>query len=366
MTDMKFSNVHGVINKVDVSLYSTLINTYVDKVSKVKGVKSITQMGSFTAPGLSDIDLIVIVEDDTLPSWESISIKKILENEKGNEVIAHDVFVYPESLADYLDGLFYIDQKNTLYGSQINSRFSKIQRQQLKLLLSFEYTVNRLEILVSLLAAPRVDVRSIMLFISTLRHTYTLLYNFNIISDTHRLEKINEIEDLRATCLDNSSPDLIEELNRWIEPSFSVIFQAIVSLGERLGYKSDTVYEKSYILNFKRLISFEISKESAFNFLLKKNLWNKKFKGKLFFTPMPAVVYQHIRNYKNTKLKNIQDSNVKPIEIRFNLAMAQKGFITRSKYPLAKTYRIVENIEPRMPDMLKWVFLKFISFFKFR
>ena len=73
---MRFNKLHGSIKYVSLSVYNELISSYVNIVKKVEGVKSIVQIGSFSTPGLSDIDIIVIVDDLNPPKWDEISIKK--------------------------------------------------------------------------------------------------------------------------------------------------------------------------------------------------------------------------------------------------------------------------------------------------
>ena len=41
-----------------------------------------------------------------------ISIRELCKGCEAFEVIAHDVFIYPEFIAKYIEGLFYINKKN--------------------------------------------------------------------------------------------------------------------------------------------------------------------------------------------------------------------------------------------------------------
>ena len=76
---MIFRNINGVINSVSLSAYEKLVSSYVDKVKNVEGVKSIVQIGSYTTPGLSDIDIIVIVDNDNPPNWGRYKYKRIMQ-----------------------------------------------------------------------------------------------------------------------------------------------------------------------------------------------------------------------------------------------------------------------------------------------
>lgn len=359
---MEFNSIYGNINAVSLSVYDKLILKYVNQIKKVKGVVSIVQIGSFTVPGLSDIDIIVIVDDTSPPNWEDISILKILGQEEGAEVIAHDVFVYPQSIAKYIEGLFYLDRKKTLFGDNIGEYISDEKINDLKLILTYEYTVHRLESLIAMLSIDRNHIRSILLFISTLRHTYKLLSDFEIITVEESKQKISEIEILRKKAIDNKSETFKKELNNWISPSFVAIYSSILLLNKKLSYNSKN--NKRWVLNFRKLIFNIDSLEEATDFFQKKDAFNKRSKGRILLMPMPSSIQEHIveykrRNYSDENNYNEMNSKV----LRYNLAKKHEAFITSINYPIAKSYIIVEGKKPKGQDLLKQFLLKVILIF---
>lgn len=360
---MNFNNLHGSVNSVSLKVYDDLINLYVDKIKNVVGVKSIIQIGSFSTPGLSDIDIIVIVDDFNPPKWQDISIKNNLKGEKGFEVIAHDIFVYPYSIIRYIDGLFYIDQKKLLYGEDIGGGFSHNEINYLRLILSFEYTVNRLESLVMLTSLKRVHVRNVLLFISTLRHTNKLLCDFNIITKNELIKRNSKIEFLRKSFIDNTSSNLFEDLNSLIIPSFKTIYNSILLLKEKLDY-IDLKRNKKWVLNFKKLV-FEIDNtKTAANFFKSYRHLNNFFSGSILIQPMPTAIRQHIHNYEKIKfLSEFQNYNDRLKKVRFELALSHSDFINLNNYHAAKSYTIINFKSPNFKDLVKILFLKVLSIF---
>ncbi len=357
---MIFRKVVGIINSVEIKLYEKLISKYVEKVKHVDGVKAIMQMGSFTAPGLSDIDIIVVVDNDNFPKWEDISIKLLLKEEKGYEVIAHDVFVYPEYLSNYIEGLFYIDRKIMLYGEEIGGKLPAKMIEELKLILSFEYTINRLEILAMMVSSTQINIREILLYISTLRHTYTLLNSFKIIDDEECERRIAEIENLRLLSIDNGDIAFKEGLSQWILPSYEAVYESVLLLGEKLNYRS--VKPKKWVLNYKKLVVDTDTVPAAVTFFTKNDKLNKKFRGKVLVEAMPSLVHNHVDQYKKMKEKNKNDfEELDAIHLRYQLAICHKKFIKQSGYPLAKSYIIIENERPRLQDIIKEAFLTILS-----
>ena len=361
---MKYNNITGSINRVSLAIYDDLIQSYVEEVKQIQGVKSIIQIGSFTAPGLSDIDIIVIVDDENPPKWQEISIIKILKDKEGYEVIAHDVFVYPESLADYIEGLFYLDRKKVLFGNDIGGKLSEKKIDKLKLVLTFEYTIHRLETLVVLTSLPSVNIRDILLFISTLRHTYKLLHDFNIISINERDKRVNQIEELRTLSIDNGKEEFREKLNEWIIPSFKAIYESAILIGEKLNYKNSD-HIKKWILNDNKLIFNVDSAKEATDFFISNNKLNSLIKAKALIEPMPSSVYSHVLNYKQIGDKNeFNFDNIDIPSLRYYLAKEHSKFINNNNYPIAKSYIILSNEPRRIQARVKRVFLIFYSFFR--
>jgi hypothetical protein len=359
---MIFKNIYGKINLVPLTAYEELISNYVDIVKEVTGVKSIIQIGSFTVPGLSDIDIIVIVDDKNPPDWEDISIRKLLKGQKGYEVIAHDVFVYPEYLSKHIEGLFYIDRKIILYGDDIGGQLSVEMVEDLKLILSFEYTVHRLETLVMLTALTNTNIRDILLFVSTLRHTYMLLANFKIISRQDCEKRIKEIEDLRKLSIDNESYDFKNKLNEWALLSFEAIYNSALLLGDKLKYSPNTSLKK-WILNKNKLIYVKDNINDAISLFVKNEKFNTNFKGRVLVLPMPGYVCNHIKKYKEIEyINNIDISNMDPIYLRYRLATEHKKFIKLNKYKNFSSYIIIENRKSSLQDRIKEIFLKIISY----
>ncbi|MEE9338400.1 MAG: hypothetical protein V3U87_09990 [Methylococcaceae bacterium] len=352
---MKFNNITGDINYVPLKTYDELIGCYVDIVKKVNGVKSIIQIGSFTAPGLSDIDIIVIVDNKNPPKWDEISIKKLLTNKNGYEVIAHDVFVYPEYLAKYIEGLFYLNSKTILHGKDIGGYLPDSMITELKLIITFEYSVHRLETLVVLTSLSTVHIRDILLLISTLRHTYDLLYDFDLIKIEDRDQGIQNIEELRKYSLNKNKDmgDLIQKLNEWIIPCYKSIYKSTFLLGNKLNY-IEPIKLTSWILNYKKLIyNINNIEQAVINFIKFCKL-NKLFSAKILVYIMPYCVYQHVSLYQKINNENLMDFDcMTPLNLRYVLASDHKKFLQINHYPIANSYIITDNTAPRPSDLVK-------------
>ena len=93
--------------------YHYALDRYVERAKRVRGVRTIATMGSVTALGLSDIDVIVITED--VPGDKSLaglSTKGIDDN-----LFLHGAVVVPVSYLPYLQWIVYASNPNVIYGN---------------------------------------------------------------------------------------------------------------------------------------------------------------------------------------------------------------------------------------------------------
>lgn len=214
----------GNIRPVALSSYKEIIDNYVEKAGKFEQVSSIIQIGSFSSPGISDIDLIVIIKDSMpFPSWDEISLKEISKNHKDSEVVAHDIFVIPESIGQKAEAYFYIDQQNVLKGKPLGGQIQKELVEKCKEFLAIEYALFSLDSIASLLLSAKVDVRNMTLLISTMRHSAVLALNLKIIDEAGKEMLVNRVEKLRSDILSL----------KYNEKDFSCLFEKFINLLNR-------------------------------------------------------------------------------------------------------------------------------------
>lgn len=110
----EFFNPVTRYSKVD---YEEVIDGYLTLLIKNPDVVSVYQLGTTAHPGLSDIDLIIIVKDVSRDfQWEQYSIQNLSDKEK--YLFMHEPFVVNESLARDLKFLYPMFNLNHLYGKK--------------------------------------------------------------------------------------------------------------------------------------------------------------------------------------------------------------------------------------------------------
>ena len=378
---IKFPAQTGSIQSVEVSYYEDIIHNYLDVIQGQEGVISVIQIGSFTAPGLSDIDIVVVVEEKNFPDWDKMSLILNSQDMPHNEVLMHDIFVIPSSISKYIESFFYVDQQKVLIGDKLGGLIPIEEVSRYKVLIAFEYSVHRLDVLMSMLKKQEISYREVLLFVSTLRHTYRMLSDLGLVDLVDAESKILEIEKLRKDALKGR----IHDLDSWAEESIKLLHMACTILGEKMyGELNTKIPTTSWILSNKKLI---INVEGDHIIELWKNILKVQLAAVVpkfvIITPLSSYVYHHVQNYLNLssnegvylrskfsgKTENfikISEKYQKLLAKRAEMVVSHWKFIDRTGYLKAsgRGYIILSKpIEIGYREKIKFAFLRLIKLF---
>ncbi|MFC1864249.1 hypothetical protein ACFLYG_00250 [Chloroflexota bacterium] len=99
--------------------YLDTLNRYLDKITQCQDVISVYQRGSVSHPGISDIDLLIVLKDEPGDfSWQKYSIKTL--SEKDQYIFVHEPMVISESLAGKIKYFFPVFQIERLWGKSFD------------------------------------------------------------------------------------------------------------------------------------------------------------------------------------------------------------------------------------------------------
>ena len=286
----------GSIEFVEEQAYDHLVASYVERVSQLPGVQGVVKFGSVTAPGLSDIDLVVTITDDgPVPQWEQLSLLRHSEGHPARSVVAHDVFVWPESVARNAEAFFYVDQQTVLCGDRLGGEIDSAVCDELRDLIVMDYLIHRFESLAVLLVAPTANLRSVLLFISTLRHSCRLAADIGVMSlDTCELV-IADILELRLAALTQSVSQ--DQLDTWPARLVEILWQLAIGLGQRLGLKSEAATRRWSPSSRQVFVNCE-SEDGVRSWQeyisAQLNRWPSRY---VRAAPVPSITYSHVRQY---------------------------------------------------------------------
>lgn len=96
--------------------YQKAVDTFVGRLSREEAVDSVYQIGSIDVAGISDIDLLVFLDDEVpVVDPASFTIRSLPRHLQ--YLFMHDVFVIPRSMAGRIDWHYRVESLDHLYGS---------------------------------------------------------------------------------------------------------------------------------------------------------------------------------------------------------------------------------------------------------
>jgi hypothetical protein len=159
---------------IPLSAYERALDRFVYRVSQVPGALAIYQIGSISCPGISDIDLIVVVDPSQGPFGTRASVQ--MEDDKETYLFFHQPIHVDIALMSQIHHLFYVSNLRRIRGEAIDIVEPTGDEEEVL------NTIKLIEILIfdtprsfaSLLKAPVLDVRGGLLRINALCHTLHL------------------------------------------------------------------------------------------------------------------------------------------------------------------------------------------------
>ena len=181
-----------------VGAYDDELEHYLQRVNGVRGLLSVMTMGSVGAPGLSDLDIICVVEEQVrakeMPGLD-ISARA---RERG--IFIHGPIVVPESLVGELNYIFPISSLQDRWGEPLAQRVkSPAEEEQTALALVYlvDFTFSRL-LQHSIVKTSRVlDKRGWLTRLWSLTHSEKLCNSAGIVLQPHWIQLLRDIRSVR-------------------------------------------------------------------------------------------------------------------------------------------------------------------------
>ncbi len=170
------------IQKLSIDDYQCLVRQYIDYVKEKPFVKSIYQIGSVNDPGISDVDLVVVVDNCCNPhAINQLSINQSQGNNALKYIIFHDIYLYDRESFKNFHYSLYCDNLELLYGEP--QPVNKIEASQIDIIslqIIFDFISSRLVQFQQFLASGQLSLRGILVRVSSIKHSYMLLNNLGI------------------------------------------------------------------------------------------------------------------------------------------------------------------------------------------
>ena len=245
--------IYNLPVKCSVEIYDEAIKEYVNLVSKYPEVISIVQIGNVGIAGISDIDLIVYLDDSVICN-NDYSLYQI--NKKYHQILMHDVFIIPYRLMNESFLITSIFDTKLVYGKELE--LTKIS-QELKIkesliLLNDICTVSLLFEYDRWHEIEDKDIKLIIARLNSIKYPIILLerisefYNFHFEAKEIYRNFIQEFTEFRKRWFANNKDNNIKSLLDFIQKARTIIAPQLVndtiSLNKKLiffSYKNSIV-----------------------------------------------------------------------------------------------------------------------------
>jgi len=203
---------HSIVDDVtiiDASAYDKAVDNYVGRVREFPGIVEVVRFGGVSNPGISDLDLIVIVEDlvDIAPS--NLSNLEVRRNSV-ESVWTHEVSVIPKSLWSDLQYLAYCSDMQLQLG-ELAIQEPTLNRNDIFVAM-YDGLIDRLICIARVLCSDICSVRYALLVMYSLKHTLRLCEQINIPVEKDQVSLVDEIRELRDTWFEDKKPEALHDL----------------------------------------------------------------------------------------------------------------------------------------------------------
>jgi len=219
--------------------YAEAIRQYVETCSTLPGVLAIYQFGSIRAPGLSDIDMAIVLDESASsdPSQLArLSIKH--ESWRDNQLIArcfvHDVYLCPSTVFSQIDWLVPDTEWVSRFGAPSpREQPSPEERDLIPLIHGLDFCIGRIQELAHLHDGPHGSMRWLILQLWSLTHTSRILLRYGCTLEetwTRVLTRLQELRAMRVATIRDAHlaellPDVLEHFLRAVD-HYATLLQA--------------------------------------------------------------------------------------------------------------------------------------------
>jgi hypothetical protein len=209
-------DVRDDLKELTFERYKIVINTFVNTIRNYSFVKSVYQFGKIRNPGISDIDLLIIVKH--VNDCSNDNVEKIYAATKSSPISRycfwHNPIIVAVEELDYLYTFHTVCNLHILYGKDILNEYHVLTTNEY---IQPYWNVFFIEVSVSLLASKTVSLRLLLLVLNNI--LFSIKENDAILHTRYAPEISKDVKNIRGDILTNGRKcsgknDAIELLSR--------------------------------------------------------------------------------------------------------------------------------------------------------
>jgi len=199
------------IPNIGHEVYNTVIDSYIEHIRNLSFVESVYQMGSINDPGISDLDLVVVVKDCYDPlKMNLLSVFRNSIHDKVKDIFLHDIYLYNQNTFRQILYSNYCNNIKLIHG--VEQQLDVPDRTELEILamqIIFDFVASRLAQFQQFLASGQISQRGILVRVSSIKHSYSLLKRLGI-EDSEIHDFVCKVEKMRRGHVKVSDIDILE------------------------------------------------------------------------------------------------------------------------------------------------------------
>jgi hypothetical protein len=221
----------------DIAAYDAAVAEYLERLEPEPCIRSVYRIGSVGTPGISDIDLLLFL-DDQVPVREPRRFSVRSLSPTAQYLFMHDTFVLPASAAQRLHWHYRVEQLELIRGEAL--QLGSVDRERVRdeapanLAVLTDFTLSILRHLVTALVTGRIAVRPMLCLLRSLSHSGSVYRGLAL----PRLAAMDSYDDavreLREQAFDLPRPVLLERCNQAIRDGADLLFRMAEHLGQAL------------------------------------------------------------------------------------------------------------------------------------
>jgi len=285
--------------QIPLETYQQASNAFVAYFRDHSSVKAIYEMGSIGDPGISDLDLILVLGENGRLNSNDFQFLSSLDN----YVFAHNPFVVPETIFPYIQNLFFASNMRKLSGNTYAFHITSSNREQKQLgwIICAEAAVGRLlDLMYQLTFGQNISLRNMLLKLNSIKHNISLAEDIYGRNDNKLFDEFcSSITNLRKDWFYLGTADQLEKTSQLLSTGMELLSQII----SRLAGFSKNLFDLTVYYNLNpetlcfifpnslQIAKFHKDKETSINRFKNPLSFIKKIKG-----PAAPRIVRHVND----------------------------------------------------------------------
>jgi hypothetical protein len=306
---------HSYPEYINIQDYQKNIEAYSAHLKNIDEVLGLFSMGNIRVPGLSDIDLIVVVKNLVSHTGTLSPFDLNLDR----RLFVHEVFVLNLNLTNHFNYIFYpTNIKPIFVKSGIRITFPPLHSisKELKIIYLIELGKMRLEQLCAISRSQQCNVRKLITRVSSIIHSLNIAdeLSIKVPDDVHTYK--DRILHLRDNWTKNQGAS-IQHIDKIFEDGLKSWCSILEAASDRLGQISGIVRNEKPIN--RKLMNIHFSDKNCCNLV-------KDRRGCCQQVLLPKNLYYHYEGYKRPGIGKYRHEQKK----RLSLIRAHRQFLNKA------------------------------------